>query len=117
MFLGWSASIAPSTPSSRIIKKPERIPRPWHSSTDTSARWSAPCPRISNGSASTESPRLRPWTKSLASLLHRESSQSPTDPTSGRREADAKALLKKRLGEIGKGKLIGPTAEKVTFED
>jgi integrase len=49
--------------------------------------------------------------------LHRESSQSPNDPTSGRREADAKALLKKRLGEIGRGKLIGARAEKVTFKE
>lgn len=47
--------------------------------------------------------------------LHRESSQSPNDPTSGRKESDAKALLKKRFGEIGRGKLIGASAEKVTF--
>jgi integrase len=48
--------------------------------------------------------------------LHRESSQSPNDPTSGRRESDATALLKTRLAEIGRGKLIGATAEKVSFE-
>lgn len=41
---------------------------------------------------------------------HRESTGS-TKPT------DATALLKKRLGEIGRGRLVGPTQEKVTFED
>src|SRR5262245_36482027 len=40
---------------------------------------------------------------------HRESSQSTS-------EAGATKLLKKRLGEIGKGRLIGPREEKVTFE-
>jgi len=49
--------------------------------------------------------------------MHRESSQSPSDPTSGRRESDANALLRKRLGEIGRGKLIGARAEKVTFQE
>lgn len=33
------------------------------------------------------------------------------------RKADAQRLLRKRLGEIGRGKLIGPTEERVTFED
>jgi hypothetical protein len=33
------------------------------------------------------------------------------------REPDARKLLKKRLGEIGLGKLIGPTEERVTFDD
>lgn len=33
------------------------------------------------------------------------------------READARRLLKKRLGEIGRGKLVGPQEERVTFED
>jgi integrase len=32
-------------------------------------------------------------------------------------EADARRLLRKRLGEIGSGKLIGPAAERVGFED
>src|SRR4029453_2609127 len=32
------------------------------------------------------------------------------------RESDARKLLRKRLGEIGRGKLIGPAEEKVTFE-
>jgi integrase len=41
---------------------------------------------------------------------YRESSHSP------KRQA-ASDLLKKRLGEIGRGQLIGPTAEKITFED
>ncbi len=40
----------------------------------------------------------------------RESSKSD-------RRQDATALLKKRLGEMGKGRMIGPDAEKVTFED
>src|SRR5271170_1278772 len=33
------------------------------------------------------------------------------------RESDAKRLLKKRIGEIGRGRLIGPKEEKITFED
>ena len=41
---------------------------------------------------------------------HRESSRS-------NREGDARRLLKKRLGEIGRGKLVGPSEERVTFED
>ncbi len=41
---------------------------------------------------------------------HRESSKST-------RESDAVKLLKSRLGEIGQGKLIGPTEGKITFED
>lgn len=40
----------------------------------------------------------------------RESSQSES-------EARARKLLKKRLGEIGRGRLIGPVEEKVTFEE
>src|SRR3989338_4432227 len=32
-------------------------------------------------------------------------------------EAQARKLLKKRLGEIGRGRLIGPVEEKVTFEE
>jgi hypothetical protein len=39
------------------------------------------------------------------------------ESSNSERESDAKRLLKRRLGETGKGKLIGPTAEKVTFED
>ncbi len=42
--------------------------------------------------------------------VYRESTQSD-------KRQDATALLKKRLGEMGKGRLIGPDAEKVTFED
>jgi hypothetical protein len=38
-------------------QKPERTPRRWHSSTATSARWSAPYRRIFNGSALIESRR------------------------------------------------------------
>lgn len=41
---------------------------------------------------------------------HRESCKSD-------READARRLLRKRLGEIGRGKLVGPIEERVTFED
>lgn len=41
---------------------------------------------------------------------HRESSESES-------EAQARKLLKKRLGEIGRGRLIGPVEEKVTFEE
>jgi len=41
---------------------------------------------------------------------YRESSHSES-------EAQAKRLLKKRLGEIGRGRLIGPVEEKVTFEE
>ena len=32
-------------------------------------------------------------------------------------EAKARNLLKKRIGEIGRGRLIGPVEEKVTFEE
>jgi len=39
------------------------------------------------------------------------------EPTGSERESDAKNLLKKRLGEIGRGRLIGPKEERVTFED
>lgn len=39
----------------------------------------------------------------------RESSESES-------QAQAKKLLKKRLGEMGRGRLIGPVEEKVTFE-
>ena len=41
---------------------------------------------------------------------YRESSHSET-------EGQAKKLLKKRLGEVGRGRLIGPIEEKVTFEE
>ena len=41
---------------------------------------------------------------------YRESSQS-------RKETDARRLLKKRLGEIGRGRLVGPIEERVTFDD
>ena len=41
---------------------------------------------------------------------HRESTES-------RKESDANRLLKRRLGEIGQGKFIGPSEEKVEFED
>src|SRR5438093_7043929 len=41
---------------------------------------------------------------------HRESSGSTN-------EADAKRLLKKRLGEMGRGRLIGPKPERTTFAD
>ena len=40
---------------------------------------------------------------------HRESSESES-------ESKAKKLLKKRLGEIGNGKLVGPIEDKVAFE-
>jgi integrase len=40
---------------------------------------------------------------------YRESSESEN-------ESQARKLLKKRLGEIGSGKLVGPIEEKVTFE-
>jgi integrase len=40
---------------------------------------------------------------------YRESSKSDI-------ESQAKKLLKKRLGEIGRGRLLGPTEERVTFE-
>jgi integrase len=39
------------------------------------------------------------------------------EPTGSERESDAINLLKKRLGEIGRGRLIGPKEERVTFED
>jgi len=41
---------------------------------------------------------------------YRESSHSES-------EAQARRLLKRRLGEMGRGKLIGPVEEKVTFEE
>jgi integrase len=41
---------------------------------------------------------------------YRESSHSEN-------EVQARRLLKKRLGEIGRGRLIGPVEEKVTFEE
>jgi len=41
---------------------------------------------------------------------HRESSKSS-------KKSDAEKLLKRRLGEIGMGKLIGPSEEKLTFEE
>lgn len=33
------------------------------------------------------------------------------------RESEARKLLKKRLGEIGRGVLVGPVSEKITFND
>jgi integrase len=41
---------------------------------------------------------------------HRESSEST-------RRADATALLKKRLGEIGTGTFVGPSADRITLDD
>src|SRR6266498_1330686 len=41
---------------------------------------------------------------------YRESSESES-------ESQARKLLKKRLGEMGSGKLIGPVEERVTFEE
>jgi integrase len=41
---------------------------------------------------------------------YRESSHSS-------KESDARRLLKKRLGEIGRGRLVGPIEERVTFDD
>jgi integrase len=41
---------------------------------------------------------------------YRESSESEN-------ESQARKLLKKRLGEMGSGKLVGPVEEKVTFEE
>ena len=41
---------------------------------------------------------------------YRESSRSES-------EAQARRLLRKRLGEIGRGKLLGPNEERVTFDD
>ena len=38
------------------------------------------------------------------------------ESTGSESEAQARRLLKKRLGEIGRGRLIGPVEEKVTFE-
>ena len=40
----------------------------------------------------------------------RESSKSEKKP-------DANKLLKRRLGEMGRGKLVGPSEERVTFEE
>ena len=34
-----------------------------------------------------------------------------------KRESDATKLLKKRLGEIGRGRLVGPSEERLTFEE
>ena len=42
--------------------------------------------------------------------------QEPQESSGSTKEADARRLLKKRLGEIGQGKLIGPTEERVTFD-
>ena len=39
------------------------------------------------------------------------------ESTGSESEAQARRLLKKRLGEIGRGRLIGPVEEKVTFEE
>ncbi len=41
---------------------------------------------------------------------YRESSRSDS-------EASARRLLKKRLGEIGRGRLVGPSEDRVTFDD
>ena len=41
---------------------------------------------------------------------HRESAHSDN-------EAQASKLLKKRVGEMGQGRLIGPSEERLTFED
>lgn len=41
---------------------------------------------------------------------HRESSGST-------KKKDAVALLRKRMAEMGKGKLVGPSEESVTFKD
>ena len=41
---------------------------------------------------------------------HRESSGS-------KRRTDAVALLRKRLGEIGQGRVVGPSVERTTFEE
>src|SRR5215471_14626897 len=42
--------------------------------------------------------------------VYRESSRST-------RRKDAEALYKRRMAEIGRGRLIGPDAEKTTYED
>ncbi|MBI4584013.1 MAG: tyrosine-type recombinase/integrase [Planctomycetes bacterium] len=39
------------------------------------------------------------------------------ESTNSTRRSEAQALLKRRLGEIGQGKFVGASAEKVTFED
>ncbi len=41
---------------------------------------------------------------------YRESSRST-------KESEARKLLKKRLGEMGLGRFLGPTGERVTFDD
>ncbi len=43
-------------------------------------------------------------------VTYRETSKS-------KQKKDATALLRKRMAEMGSGKLVGPSAEKVTFED
>jgi integrase len=43
--------------------------------------------------------------------------QEIRESTGSENESAAKDLLKKRLGEIGKGRLIGPKAEKVRFDE
>jgi hypothetical protein len=49
---------------------------------------------------------------------HRGKEYRESTKTSGSRgETLASKLLKKRLGEIGRGRLIGPQEEKVTFEE
>ena len=40
-----------------------------------------------------------------------------TEATGSKGETLARKLLKKRLGEMGRGRLIGPSEERVTFED
>jgi integrase len=43
-------------------------------------------------------------------IEYRESSRSP-------KESHARRLLKRRLGEIGRGRLVGPVEERATFDD
>src|SRR5690348_8085289 len=38
------------------------------------------------------------------------------ESTESDKQSNAKKLLKKRLGEMGRGRLVGPTEERVTFE-
>jgi hypothetical protein len=42
--------------------------------------------------------------------IHRESSRSD-------KRADATRLLKRRLGEIGQGRFVGPAGDRVSFEN
>jgi Phage integrase, N-terminal SAM-like domain len=47
--------------------------------------------------------------------LYREAASSPSGGPASR--ADAVRLLKRRIGEIGQGRLAGPDLEKTTFQD